>query len=903
MESRHLLAADPVINEFLASNNEGLQDGFGVNSDWIELYNAGDQAVDLGGYHLTDDRDELNQWTFPAATILDAGEYLVVFASGRDTVDPNGGLHTNFRIARGGESLALVNPAGQIVSGYGMDAEGFPEQLIDTSYGRFVGRSHTELVSPNSLAQLHVPTGTADATSWFAEDFEGASDWPVGPAGIGFDRFAQQGVPVSGGTAVLQLDFGDSDGGEAGPDDTEEGWTNFYLTNNGTEISGVTVSVLPIGGISLQERDRTAPVDMPPSLTIDQLYDDFIFASSQTDDTGLELRLQGLVPHQEYEVTIWSYDNGSIGERVSRWQETSGSVPVEIESTYQFDGRIPPTSNLDHTMSASLTASATGELRIEGRRNGGTSFGVFLNAIQLVVPSIEAAIERDVTQVMADIGSSAYLRVPFEMPAAISPDQLTLEMQYDSGFIAYLNGTEVARRNVPDTQPLPFNTTAQTERSVVETLRTETIDLSAVAHLLVPGDDNILALHGVSSSLSDPDFLIRPRLMVAEIGQAQTRYFATPTPGAANTSQPFIGIVADTTFSIDRGFYQTPQEVAITSGTPGASIVYTLDGSVPSADNGVRVDPVSPESTPEARVTIATTSYLRAAAIKSDYLSSNVDTQTYLFLEDIITQSIDPSSNPIYPATWQSRAYRADYDMDPEVVAHWDDNRPDNDDFGIREALRSIPTMSLVMNHDDLWNESSGIYPRAQSQGTFWRRAGSVEYIDPASGETFQVNAGIQMHGGASRDNERTKKHSFRFVFSEQYDGPAELQFPLFNDSPLDSFNTLVLKSFFTDGFPTRTATGRYSPLDSQYLRDTWMRDVRLAMGGLDAASEYVHLYINGLYWGLYSPVERPDDAFLASYLGGEREDYDIVKDFNELFRGNRVERDVFHGGARRQHE
>ena len=69
--------------------------------------------------------------------------------------------------------------------------------------------------------------------------------------------------------------------------------------------------------------------------------------------------------------------------------------------------------------------------------------------------------------------------------------------------------------------------------------------------------------------------------------------------------------------------------------------------------------------------------------------------------------------------------------MDPEVVAQWNDNNPANQDFGIREALTSLPTISIVLPHDDLWNASTGIYPHSTSQGDAWRRAGSVEYINP----------------------------------------------------------------------------------------------------------------------------------------------------------------------------
>jgi hypothetical protein len=248
----------------------------------------------------------------------------------------------------------------------------------------------------------------------------------------------------------------------------------------------------------------------------------------------------------------------------------------------------------------------------------------------------------------------------------------------------------------------------------------------------------------------------------------------------------------------------------------------------------------------------------------------------------------DPLANPnglVYPTIWQANA-TADYKMDSRVVSQWDDNNPANDDFGIREAMKSLPTMSIVMDHDDLWNASSGIYPNATSQGDSWRRPGSIEYFDPNTGEQFQANVGVQMHGAASRDNVRLKKHSFRLIFNPEFDGPGRLEFPLFDNSDFADINTVVMRASFTDSFATRTQSGRYSPLDSTYTRDVWMRDMQLAMGSLSADSTYVHLYINGLYWGLYSPAERPDDAFLASHIGGAEEDWDIVKDFNDLFRG-----------------
>jgi len=69
-----------IINEFVTSNQNGLQDEYGDYPDWIELYNADNHAVNLTGWSLTDDADQIDKWTFPDVT-LEAGHYLVVFAS------------------------------------------------------------------------------------------------------------------------------------------------------------------------------------------------------------------------------------------------------------------------------------------------------------------------------------------------------------------------------------------------------------------------------------------------------------------------------------------------------------------------------------------------------------------------------------------------------------------------------------------------------------------------------------------------------------------------------------------------------------------------------------------------------------------------------------------------------
>src|SRR3954469_9130702 len=80
LETRQLLSGtDPVINEFVASNQTGLLDDFSTRQDWIEIYNPASTPLNLGGWHLTDSTSSPAKSTFPSGTSIPAGGYLVVF--------------------------------------------------------------------------------------------------------------------------------------------------------------------------------------------------------------------------------------------------------------------------------------------------------------------------------------------------------------------------------------------------------------------------------------------------------------------------------------------------------------------------------------------------------------------------------------------------------------------------------------------------------------------------------------------------------------------------------------------------------------------------------------------------------------------------------------------------------
>lgn len=118
-------------------------------------------------------------------------------------------------------------------------------------------------------------------------------------------------------------------------------------------------------------------------------------------------------------------------------------------------------------------------------------------------------IDTNIEGQMQAVNSSAYLRMPFTVPANVALDRLTLHMKYDDGFVAYINGVEVARRNAPAS--LPFDAAATMERANSENISFETISLNAFLGAVVPGQ-NILAIHGLNVDASDNDFLLLPAL-------------------------------------------------------------------------------------------------------------------------------------------------------------------------------------------------------------------------------------------------------------------------------------------------------------------------------------------------------------------------------------------------------
>jgi hypothetical protein len=324
-------------------------------------------------------------------------------------------------------------------------------------------------------------------------------------------------------------------------------------------------------------------------------------------------------------------------------------------------------------------------------------------------------------------------------------------------------------------------------------------------------------------------------------------------------------------FDPDRGFYENNFDLTLSTTPPGLIIKYTKDGTDPitssTAIQGtspvtIHVDPANTDGRDRAPGF-----HVRAVAIQADTAATKVKTHTYIFARRVVELSPDGQRpGPGWPQQNFGGGQNINYGMDPQVC----NNSLYRDK--IVNALLDIPTFSMVMDLKDLFDPQTGIYVNALEHGREWERPCSIELIYPDGTDGFQINCGVRIRGGWSR-NDSNPKRAFRWFFRKEY-GEGKLKYPLFRDEGVDEFDNMDLRTSMNYSW----SYGAEDPSKNTMNRDVFSRDMQRDMGQPYTRSRYYHLYINGTYWGLYQTQERSEASFAASYFGGNKEDYDVVK-------------------------
>lgn len=225
------------ISEFMASNSRTLIDEDKEYSDWIEIYNSGQEGVPLKGWGLSDSENNLFEWTFPDIQIS-AGARIIVFASGKNRSNPATELHTNFKLAAEGEYLALTGVDGIKRSEF---YPSYPPQYPDVSYGESSVTSGDTPIKSKSPLQYYVPLQPEEemdshwTSSEFAERFpEQSAKFKDGLNGIGYETGTVQSSSPAVEAALLT-----SPEGYWRFNETE----GYHFANSGTAGSSFNLTV------------------------------------------------------------------------------------------------------------------------------------------------------------------------------------------------------------------------------------------------------------------------------------------------------------------------------------------------------------------------------------------------------------------------------------------------------------------------------------------------------------------------------------------------------------------------------------------------------------------------------------------------------------------------------------
>ena len=307
-------------------------------------------------------------------------------------------------------------------------------------------------------------------------------------------------------------------------------------------------------------------------------------------------------------------------------------------------------------------------------------------------------------------------------------------------------------------------------------------------------------------------------------GGGTLRYFAFSTPGSAN-NEGYPGDVGPLRFSHERGFYTAPFDLRIACATPGARILYSLDGTPPKDVGPAYAGPIR----------ISGTTCLRVLADKPGLKPTPIYTRTYV--------------------------------------------------FGASTSVRSLPVISLVGDPQNTFYEPNGVMAivGGSYSGGVWSPTGAGSYNNvlnrdlerPVSSEwlfysnamdSFQVDGGLRVHGSDYmrpryvRQNglwSGSGKFSLRLYFRNEY-GVGDLEYPLFEQSEAEKFDHVVLRAGHNDQ-------------SNPFIKDELIRRLFKDMGNTSAMGTFAGLFINGQYKGYYNPTEHISEEACQEWFGSDK--------------------------------
>ncbi|HEV2393858.1 MAG TPA: CotH kinase family protein [Verrucomicrobiae bacterium] len=314
-----------------------------------------------------------------------------------------------------------------------------------------------------------------------------------------------------------------------------------------------------------------------------------------------------------------------------------------------------------------------------------------------------------------------------------------------------------------------------------------------------------------------------------------------PAETATRSDRPGDKSSASVQIEPPSGYQNSPFSITLSSPVPRVAILFTTNGTDPDLKSGIRY---------QHPISIKGTTIIQAAGFLDGAIVGRATARTYLFIPDILRQRGDQ-----FPANWGTNGGRA---VPASYAIAEDTAQEPASRSAFVEGIKSLPTLSLIADPEKLFGGGHGIYSHPMERGSAWECSAAVEMVDSNGDSGFNTICGLRIHGASSRSPEESPKHSFRLRFRRRY-GLGELNFPLFGKEKPAEFDTLILRAGNNNSWLHSDGTERQR---ADYLRDQWMRDTLRAMGYPAPRGAFVHLYLNGLYWGVYNLCESPGPGF-----------------------------------------
>lgn len=488
--------------------------------------------------------------------------------------------------------------------------------------------------------------------------------------------------------------------------------------------------------------------------------------------------------------------------------------------------------------------------------------------------------EDDATQLPPGT-KSIFTRIDFDIQDLEDLTRLVFDIDYDDGFIAYINGEEVARSNMSGISP-PFNASSVTwvEATMYQGGKPARFEVDNPENLLVEGTNTLaIQLHNYGDSSSDmtlipflsalfskPNSSGSPPPEILELvnGNLHTNfkissrsdqllltnpagelidalqiqgleknisygvssqsgdlvYFSETTPGAANSDNEYLGILEAPVFSVEGGMVEAPFNLSLSTSGIG-QIRYATGGALPTETSPVYTAPIS----------VSDNVVVRAKVFAPGYLSSQTVSNTYLFN---VNHEIDVFSLVADPADF--------FDLDRGIYVY---GRPGTYD-------ENVPYWGA-----NFWED--------------WERPIHVSFYEKQTNNLgVSFDAGVKIYGAWSRGLNAQKSLAF---FARSRYGTKEFKYPFFENRSYDEFQALVLRNSGNDWLHTT-------------IRDAALTSL-MEGSGLDIqAYKPVATYLNGGYWGMYNLREKINEHMLASKHDVDADLISILTNNSEVLEG-----------------